>query len=125
MPSNQGFILTTKSNNNSLVSLYPQTTKEQVINWDLGEIFGPYQITLLNNDWVNNEQIIELNGVDSNDIIECNPILSGTLENMQMQSYCYSLLLPQTGIQSLQNQVKFSCIKTPPNDFIVSLIWTR
>lgn len=59
MPNeNQGFVMTIKATDGTLVPLYPQTIKDQVVGWNAGEIFGPYQITLSSNNWSNNQQTV-------------------------------------------------------------------
>ena len=65
MPNeNQGFIMTIKATDGTLVPLYPQTIKDQVVGWSAGEIFGPYQITLSSNNWINKQQTVNLDGIN-------------------------------------------------------------
>lgn len=125
MADNLGFTMTIKANNGTLIPLYPQTTREQIIGWNAGEVFGPYQFTLLANNWHNNQQTVNLNGVTSSDIVVCVKVLSGTKAQMIEQDEAYSLLDSLTGVQSLQNQIKFTCTSTPQVNFTVSISWTK
>lgn len=123
--SNLGFVMTIKANDGTLVPLYPKTIKEQVVGWNTGEVFGPYQLTLTTNGWVNNQQIVTLNGVAEEDIVSCVKVLSGSKEEMVAQDQAYGLLDALTGVESLQNQIRFTCTSTPSVDFTVSISWTR
>lgn len=125
MPYNLGFTMTVKANDGTLVPLYPQTTKDQVLGWNIGESHGPYQFTLTASGWSNNQQTVPLEGVMPTDILMCNKVLSGTQEEMIAQDQAYSLLNTITGIESLQNQIRFTCTSTPTVDFTVSVSWTR
>lgn len=125
MPSNLGFTTTIKANDGTLVPLYPKTTKDQVLGWNIGESYGPYQFTLDAAEWSNNQQTVSLDGVMSTDILKCTKVLSGSQEEMISQDQAYSLLNPLTGIESLQNQIRFTCISTPTVNFTVSVSWTR
>ena len=123
--SNLGFVMTIKATNGVLVPLYPQTIKDQVVDWNIGEVFGPYQFTLLASGWINNQQTITLDGVSSTNIVVCTKILTGTQEQMIAQDQAYSLLDPLIGVESLQNQIRFTCKSTPTVDFTVSVSWTK
>lgn len=125
MPSNLGFTMTIKANDGTLVPLYPKTTKDQVLGWNIGESYGPYQFTLDAAEWSNNQQTVSLDGVMPTDILKCTKVLSGSQEEMISQDQAYSLLNPITGIESLQNQIRFTCISTPTVNFTVSVSWTR
>lgn len=125
MPSNLGFTMTIKANDGTLVPLYPKTTKDQVLGWDIGESYGPYQFTLDAAEWSNNQQTVSLDGVMPTDILKCTKVLTGTQEEMISQDQAYSLLNPLTGIESLQNQIRFTCTSTPTVNFTVSVSWTR
>lgn len=125
MPSNLGFTMTIKANDGTLVPLHPKTTKDQVLGWDIGESYGPYQFTLDVAEWSNNQQTVSLNGVMPTDILKCTKVLSGSQEEMISQDQAYSLLNPLTGIESLQNQIRFTCISTPTVNFTVSVSLTR
>ncbi len=125
MPSNLGFTMTIKANDGTLVPLHPKTTKDQVLGWDIGESYGPYQFTLDVAEWSNNQQTVSLNGVMPTDILKCTKVLSGSQEEMIAQDQAYSLLNSLTGIESLQNQIRFTCTSTPTVNFTVSVSWTR
>ena len=125
MPSNLGFTMIIKANDGTLVPLHPKTTKDQVLGWDIGESYGPYQFTLDAAEWSNNQQTVSLDGVMPTDILKCTKVLSGSQEEMISQDQAYSLLNPITGIESLQNQIRFTCISTPTVNFTVSVSWTR
>lgn len=125
MPSNLGFTMTIKANDGTLVPLYPKTTKDQVLGWNIGESYGPYQFTLDAAEWSNNQQTVSLDGVMPTDILICTKVLTGAQEEMTAQDKAYSLLNARTGIESLQNQIRFTCDSTPNADFTVSVSWTR
>lgn len=125
MPSNLGFVMTIKANDGTLVPLHPKSTKDQVLGWNIGESYGPYQFTLTASGWSSNQQTVSLDGVMPTDILKCTKVLSGSQEEMIAQDQAYSLLDPLTGIESLQNQIRFTCTSTPTVDFTVSVSWTR
>ena len=125
MPSNLGFVMTIKANDGTLIPLYPNSIKDQVLGWNIGESYGPYQFTLTTSGWNNNQQTVSLDGVMPTDILKCTKVLSGSKEEMIAQDQAYSLLDLLTGIESLQNQVRFTCTSTPTIDFTVSVSWTR
>lgn len=123
--NNLGFEMTIKANNGTLVPLYPQTIKDQVLGWNIGQVFGPYQFTLTSSGWSNNQQTVNLNGVSSEDKVTCVKVLSGTQVEMEQQDQSYNLLNPLIGVESLQNQIRFTCTSTPTSDFTVQISWTR
>lgn len=125
MASNVGFVMTTKSSNDSLIPLYPKTTKNQILGWNCGEIFGPFSFTLKASDWVNKQQAFPLTGVMRTDMVQCIKVLSGSSEEMIQQEQAYNLLNPLTGVETLQNQIRFSCVAVPENDFTVEITWRR
>lgn len=123
--NNLGFVMTIKATDGTLVPLYPQTTKDQVVGWNAGEVFGPYQFTLSTSGWNNNQQTVTLDGVTADDIVVCTKVLSGTQVEMIAQDEAYKLLDILTGVESLQNAIRFTCTSTPIVDFTVSISWTR
>lgn len=123
--NNLGFEMTIKANDGTLVPLYPQTIKDQVLGWNIGQVFGPYQFTLTSSGWSNNQQTVNLNGVSSEDKVTCVKVLSGTQAEMEQQDQSYNLLNPLIGVESLQNQIRFTCTSTPTSDFTVQISWTR
>lgn len=125
MPSNLGFTMTIKATDGTLVPLYPKTTKDQVLGWNIGESHGPYQFTLTASGWSNNQQTVSLDGVMDTDILRCTKVLTGTKEEMIAQDEAYGLLDSLTGIESLPNQIRFTCTSAPSVDFTVSVSWTR
>ena len=125
MPTNLGVTMSFKNNEGDYISLHPKTVKEQILDWNVGEVFGPYSFTLTANGWVDNLQTVELEGITENDIPYCLKILSGTQEEMIAQDQAYSLLDPITGIESLNNQVRFKVKSVPTIDFQVQISWTR
>lgn len=125
MPNNKSATLTIKSSNNNLIPLYPLTLTSRIIGNNFGNIYGPYNITLNSNNWINNQQVISLNGVISTDILQCTNILSGTIENMKLQNYNYSLIDPVIGINSQDGNIIFTCITPPSIDLQLQIIWTR
>lgn len=125
MSTNKGFTLQYKTNNDSYVPLYPRTIQDQILNWGIGEVYGPYTFVLSAENWVNNQQTINFNGITANDILNCVKVLSGTEAEMKAQDDAYSLLSPTGGIQSANNQVIFTCDSTPPIDIQVQIWWTK
>lgn len=125
MPSNLGFTMTIKANDGTLVPLYPNTTQSQVLGWDIGEVYGPYILTLYASNWVNNRQTVSLTGVSSSDIVDCTKILMGTAEQMKAQNQAFSLIEPSTGVSSGQDSITFICTSTPTVDFQVQINWTK
>ena len=124
MPSNLGFTLNYKGQV-GWIPLYPNTIQSQVIDWKLGESYGPYELTLPASGWQNNQQTLTLDGVNSDDILYCVKVLSGTQEQMIAQDQAYGLLKQYSGIESLNNQVRFTCTSTPEVDFTVQISWFR
>lgn len=125
MPTNQGFTMS-YNGQNGWIPLYPSTLQSQVLGWGLGESYGPYQLTLSSSAWTNNQQTVNLNGVMSSDVLYCIKVLSGTEEQMQAQDAAYSLLDPYVGIESLNNQIKFTCTSSSPTvDITVQVYWFR
>lgn len=114
--------MTIKANDGTLVPLHPKTTQNQIIDWDVGTVHGPYTLTLSASGWSNNQQTLALNGVSSTDIVECAKVLTGTKEQMLVQQGNYNLL---TTLESLQNQIRFTCSSTPTSDITVQVHWTR
>lgn len=123
MPTNQGFTLSYKGQN-GYIPLYPNTTTDQVIDWNLGNCYGPIQITLLSGNWSNNQQTIAVNGITPDDILNCIKVLSGTESEMEEQDRAYSLLDPYIGIESLENAIRFTCTESSPKiDLTVQIDW--
>ena len=119
MPSNQGFVMTIKATDGTLVPLYPTTIIDQVTDWNVGEVYGPYVLNLPATGWSDNQQTVSLDGVMPTDILKCIKVLSGSQEEMMAQDQAYSLLDPLRGVESLQNQIRFTCTSTPTVDFTV------
>lgn len=125
MSTNKGFTLQHKTNNDSYVPLYPRTLQDQILNWGIGEVYGPYTFVLSAENWVNNQQTINFNGITANDTLNCVKVLSGTEAEMKAQDDAYSLLSSTEGIQSANNQVIFTCDSTPSIDIQVQIWWTK
>lgn len=125
MPDYKGFTLSIKAEDGNYTPLYPETIKDQVIGWNIGEIYGPYNLTLPSANWANKQQLINLNGVTTNTIVFCSNILSGDQSNMINQDYAYTLLNPKYGLQSLNNQLKFTCTNEVPTIDINVQVWWR
>lgn len=109
-------------NNQGYVKIYPNTTTEQVMGYNLGEVYGPYQITLSVSGWSNNVQTENLSEVRNTDYLICNQILTGTNENMVAQDEAYSML---TGVKSSNGSVQFTCSEVPGVDLTVQVSWVR
>ena len=125
MPELLGATFSIKNNQDNYISLYPQTTMEQVIDFKLGEAYGPYVFELLSTGWVNNQQTFALNGITADDVPKCVKILEGTVEEMQAQQEAYNLLNPLTGVESLENQIRFTVTSVPTTTFKVQITWFR
>lgn len=122
MATNQGFTLEYKNNQDKYIDLYPKTTQDQVIGWNIGSIYGPYTILLKKNNWIEKKQLIEFKGVSQNDIISCIKMLNGTEQEMKIQDQNYALL---TTIEAETNQVIFECKEIPQIDISVQIWWTK
>lgn len=122
MPTNQGFTMEIKNNDGNYISLYPNTIQQQVNDWGIGEIFGPYTLILPFNGWSNNEITIDFQEMNTGIVLSCVKVLSGTQELMQQQDQAYSFL---TSIESLDGAVLFKCSQTPSIDLQVQIWWTE
>ena len=122
---NESFTLKFKNNNNQYVTLNPRTIKDQVIDFQLGKAFGPYILTLTQAGWQNNQQALDLAEIIDTDIPIVIKVLEGTSEEMNNQNAAYNLLTPNTGVESLNGQIKFTCTSVPTVDFKVQVEWTR
>lgn len=123
--SNLGFELTYKTANSN-VALYPRTIKSQVLGWNVGEMFGPYTLTLLQSQWSQGSITLPLEDVISTDRVKCIKLLSGTPEEMTAQDRAFNLIDPLTGIESKNGQIKFTCTNVVPTvDLQVQVSWTR
>ena len=125
MASNKGFELQIKNNANNYITLYPRTSKMQVVGWNVGEISDKYTLELKADSWNNTKrtkQVVDLQGVSSTDKVYCLVILSGTKEQMMTQRDNYGLI---KSINSLSNQLEFECTKTPTVDLQVQVWWTK
>lgn len=116
--------MTIKANDGTLVPLYPNTTLGQIIDFNVGEVYGPYLLTLSASNWENNQQTLTLEGISSENIPYCTKVLTGTEEEMIAQDQAYALLDPLIGVESLQNAIRFTCTSTPTVDFQVQISWT-
>ena len=122
MASNKSAILKYKKNN-GYVAIYPYTTEGQVLGWNIGELKGPYNITLNVDKWDNiKSQTISLNGVTSNDIIYCTIIYSQDKNQRALEYNNFKLI---TKIDSKQNGIKFTCSETPSVDLTLQVWWTK
>lgn len=125
MEDNKAFAMKVKANDGTYNTLVPDSVKQQVIDWGLGEIYGPYNFTLTAQNWFNNTQAIQFEEVTSNDKPICTKVLNGTKEQMIAQDKAYSLLDDKIGIQSVNGVIKFTCAETPKVDFEVQVWWSR
>ena len=123
--SNLGFELTYKTASSN-VALYPRTIKSQVLGWNVGEMFGPYTLTLLQSQWSQGSITLPLEDVISTDRVKCIKLLSGTSEEMIAQDKSFSLIDPLIGVESQDGQIKFTCTNVVPTvDLQVQVSWTR
>lgn len=114
-------------NNNNYIQLHPKTTKENVNGWELGELFGPYQITLYASRWnADRQQTVSLPGITQEDIPYCVKVLTGSQQQMMAQISAYNLLDPIAGLESLDGELRFTCSESVPNvDLTVQVDWIR
>ena len=125
MPSNEAFVFSFKGQN-GYIPIYPNTSKAKVKDWTMGEVYGPFQVSLPATGWDDNSQTVALNGVTDTDVVYCVNILSGTQEEMQEQVRDYLYLDPQIGVQSQANSLVFTCTnKVPTVDLVIQVEWVR
>lgn len=125
MPNNLGFELTYKGNGVN-VPLHPTTIIDQVLGWNIGDVYGPYVLTLSASAWLNNQQTVAVDGVTVDDRVKCVKVLTGNQEEMEAQDAAYALLDYRVGIESLNNQIRFTCTDAVPNiDIQVQVAWTK
>ena len=125
MPSNEAFVFSFKGQN-GYIPIYPNTPKAKVKDWTMGEVYGPFQVSLPASGWDDNSQTVALNGVTDTDVVYCVNILSGTQEEMQEQMRGYLCLDPQIGVQSQANSLVFTCTnKVPTVDLVIQVEWVR
>ena len=124
MQTNKGFTMQLKTNSGEYIALYPKTSKSQVVDWNIGNIRGPYIIELKASDWVNNKQIVDLDGLSANDRVYCVKVLEGTRLEMEKQNKAYSALLVN-GVTSLNNQIKFQSSEEITVDLKIQVWWTE
>ena len=122
---NLAFELNIKANNGTYVPLSPNTIKSQIIDWSMGELYGPIQVTLPASGWQNLQQTVTVEGIQETDIPFCIKVLSGTVDEMKAQDEAYSKLDSRRGIESLNNQIRFTAVSTPVTDFQVQIHWFR
>ena len=125
MASNKGFIMNVKNNNGRYTEMFPVTTREQILGWDIGDVFGPFDLTLRADSWQGNKQVLDLVGVEDTDILYCTKVLKGTKAQKSQQELAYKKLSPVNGIQSLRDKVQFTCDSVPEVDINVQVWWTR
>lgn len=122
---NLGFELTYKTASSN-VALYPRTIKSQVLGWNVGEVFGPYALTLPQNQWSQGSLTLSLADVTETDRVKCIKMLSGTSEEIMAQDKSFSLIDPLIGVESQDGQIKFTCTNAVPTvDLQVQVSWTR
>ena len=127
----QGFKLMVKNNENNYISLFPKTIKNQVIDYSMGSVYGPYNFTLETTGWTLDstsgmyKQTVTLADVLETDIVYCIKVLTGDAATMIAQDEAYSLLHPYLGVESLNGSITFAATAQPTVDFQVQVSWTR
>lgn len=125
MPSNQGFAMNIKANNGNYVPLMPKVLRNYVQDWNLSDLNGPYTVQLPASGWSGLQQTVSMQGITSNDIPFCVKVLTGSVEEMTNQDRAYSLLDSKAGIESLDGQLRFTCVGSAPTvDLTVQIYWT-
>lgn len=105
------------------ITLYPYTTKEQSFGYDLGNFYGPVQITLLNNSWNSaHQQTVTVNGIDSQSQVFVTKILNtnDSISQQQTVDRAYGDLLT---VQSQNNSLLFTTSRNPSVDINVQIYW--
>lgn len=131
MAEAQGFKLMVKNNENNYISLFPKTIKSQIISYNMGAVFGPYDLTLETTGWTLDsasglyKQTLTVADVLNTDIVYCVKILTATAEEMIAQDDAYALLHPYLGIESLNGSIVFAATSQPAVNFQVQVSWTR
>ena len=126
--ANKGITMSVKANGGNYVPLYPQIYQYKIIGWDRAHIIGPYTLVLSATGWINGQQTLALSGITSEDVPQCLKILSGTQEEQEAQDVAYAMLDPLHGIESLNNQVRFTCTsedRIPNVDITVQVHWFK
>ena len=118
----EGFTMTIKGNNDNLVYLYPNTTRQQVVGWGAGEVYGPYIITLSSAAWNNNQQTVQMQGVNSTDLVICCKAMVGDDDSTAATNLQYANL---KDVQSGENEIIFSCYSAPTANLPLQVFWTR
>lgn len=102
--------------------LNPTTTVDQIFGFDEGEVYGPYDLTLAVDGWVNGEQTLDLADILATDIPYIVKSLSGTADEMEVQDTAYGLL---GDVSSMDGQIKFTTTAVPITAYAIQVWWTR
>lgn len=105
--------------------LNPSTSVGQIFGFEEGFVYGPYDLTLTVDGWVNGEQTLALADILATDIPFVGRALSGTTDEMKSQDIAFKLLDTYTGVESLDGQIKFTTTTVPDVDYTVQVWWTR
>lgn len=126
MTKNKAFTLKIKNQDNTYSDIYLKTTQEQVIGWNIGELYGPYIIKLKASDWLSNNTLI-YTGVPttSDSVVICSLVTQGTEQQQRQQIVAYSLLDSNKGVESFSNRLIFSCKRKPETDITLQVFWTK
>ena len=119
--ANKGFAMQIKNNAQSYTTLYPKTSREQILGWNIGEVSDLYTLTLRSTDWVGNKQTINLPNITAENRPYCLIILDGDKQTMLEQSAEYMALL---SVNALDGQIEFVSSRQLRMDVQVQLWWT-
>lgn len=125
MEDSKAFTMKIKANDGTYNTLFPESVRRQVIDWGLGEIYGPYVFVLRADSWSNNTQTVQVPYILPSDYPICMKVLKGSLEEMKKQNDAYALLTSNGGIQSREDSIVFTCSSEPEIDFEVQVWWSR
>lgn len=112
-------------NGTQYVSLYPYTTKEQSMGYNLGEIYGPIQITLPSANWnASKTQTVNVSGIEETSQVFCVKILntSNSIDIQKQENEAYNQLV---SVQSISNGLIFTCNNVPQVDINLQIFWKK
>lgn len=117
------------NNAGNSVKLNPRTVTSQALTPPLGQVFGPFTLTLNTNSWnsTTKQATLTLTDITNTDIpIVCLSYKSGLGYDLQKQRTAFNLLDPIIGVESLNGQIRFTCTTSVPTVALqVEVSWTR
>lgn len=120
MPTNQAFTLTYKNKNNLNIPIEIKTVKEQVLNWNYGNIYHIFNVALLKDNWKDNVQKIPIKGIKEDIIPIVSNILTNTVEIKKTQYEAFQKIIK---VESKKEEVYFFCSEIPDVDLKIQIYW--